>query len=60
MNEQGMWQEQLQNKYLTQKTFTRVKAKQNNSPFWKGLMGVKYEFFDMGSFIIGNGKKIRF
>jgi hypothetical protein len=23
-------------------------------------MGVKYEFFDMGSFIIGNGKKIRF
>jgi hypothetical protein len=35
LNEDGMWQEFLQNKYLRQKTLSEVKAKPTDSPFWR-------------------------
>jgi hypothetical protein len=31
-----------------------------DSPFWKGLMKVKEEFFNRGSFIVGNSEDTRF
>jgi hypothetical protein len=37
-----------------------VQAKPTDSPFWKGLMGVKDEFFKRGSFVIGDGASTRF
>jgi hypothetical protein len=37
-----------------------VTAKPTDSPFWKGLMGVKDEFFSRGSFWVGNGQQVRF
>ena len=43
-----MWQELLQAKYLRKKTLTKVQVKPTDSPFWKGLMGVKEEFFSRG------------
>jgi hypothetical protein len=43
LNEEGVWQELLQNKYLQSKTLSQVTAKPTDSPFWKGLMEVKDE-----------------
>ena len=60
LHEEGVWQEILQNKYLNNKTLSQVEAKPTDSPFWKGLMKVKDEFFNRGSFIIGDGRKTRF
>ena len=39
-----MWQEFLINKYLQGEMLFLVLAKPTESPFWKGLMGVKHEF----------------
>ena len=56
MSESGVWQELLRNKYLTQHTLSEVKAKPTDSPFWKGLLRVKDQFFNIGRFQIGNGE----
>jgi hypothetical protein len=45
LNEEGVWQELLHNKYLSQKTLAEVQAKPTDSPFWKVLMRVKDDFF---------------
>jgi hypothetical protein len=45
INEVRVWQEFLQNKYLHSKTLSQVEAKPLDSPFWKGLMKVKEDFF---------------
>ena len=45
LSEEGVWQELLHNKYLRGKTLSQVQAKPTDSPFWKGLMGVKSDFF---------------
>jgi hypothetical protein len=60
LNEKGVWQELLHNKYLSQKTLSEVQPKLNDSPFWKGLMKVKNEFFARGHFQIGDGANTRF
>lgn len=59
MNE-GVWEEIIQNKYLKTKTLSQVTAKPTDSPFWKGLMNVKDEFFKRGSLVVGNGQNTRF
>jgi hypothetical protein len=40
LNEDGVWQELLRNKYLHSKTLSQVSAQPFDSPFWKGLMRV--------------------
>jgi hypothetical protein len=45
LNEEGVWQELLYNKYLPNKSPSQVIAKPTDSTFWKGLMGVKDDFF---------------
>jgi hypothetical protein len=60
LNEDGVWQELLHNKYLRTKTLSQVTTKPTDSPFWKGLMGVKDDFFSRGSFKVGNGQNMRF
>ena len=45
LNEEGVWQELLINKYLGDKTLSQVHAKPLDSPFWRGLMKVKEYFF---------------
>jgi hypothetical protein len=60
LNEEGVWQELLQNKYLHSKTLAQVEAQPTDSPFWKGLMRVKEEFFNRGVFKVGNGRNTRF
>jgi hypothetical protein len=60
LNEEGVWQELLHNKYLSQKTLSQVQVKPSDSPFWKGLMQVKDDFFARGHFKIGDGSTVRF
>ena len=55
-----MWQELIQNKYLKLKTLSQVIAKPTDSQFWKGLMKVKDDFFQRGSFRVDNGQSTRF
>jgi hypothetical protein len=55
LSEEGVWQELLTNKHLNGKMLSQVQAKPTDSPFWKGIMGVKDEFFQRGSFVIGDG-----
>jgi hypothetical protein len=60
INEQGVWQELLQNKYLKNKTLSHVSAKPTDSQFWKGLMSVKDDFFRRGVMKVENGQNTRF
>ena len=50
----------LRNKYLTNKTLSQVQVQPGDSQFWSGLMKVKSEFFQYGSFILKDGTQIRF
>jgi hypothetical protein len=51
LNEQGVWQELIRNKYLHSQTLSQVSAKSDDSPFWKGLMKVKIDFFLLGGLL---------
>ncbi|WVZ54946.1 hypothetical protein U9M48_005671 [Paspalum notatum var. saurae] len=60
VNEDGLWQRLLRNKYLRDKTLTQLEKKPGDSHFWSGLMGIKDQFLNLGSFILKNGTQIRF
>jgi hypothetical protein len=60
LNEDNMWQQLLHNKYLKNETLSQVEVKPTDSPFWKGLMHVKQDFFTRGYFKIGNGTTVCF
>jgi hypothetical protein len=60
LSEDVVWQELLTNKYLRDQTLSQVQVKHTDSPFWKGIMGVKDKFFKCGSFNIGDGLGTRF
>ena len=55
-----MWHELLCNKYLRGKSLSQVQLKPTDSPFWRGIMLVKQEFFSRGSVVVGNGMGVRF
>ena len=59
LTEEGVWHELLHNKYIGSK-IAQIEAKPNDSPFWKGIMRVKDDFFKHISFTLGNGQGIRF
>jgi hypothetical protein len=58
--EDGVWQELITEKYLHSKSLSKVKVKTSDSPFWKGLMKLKDEFFEQGSFTVGNRESTHF
>jgi hypothetical protein len=60
INEEGLWQTILQNKYLSSQTIGKVDRKPGDSHFWAGLMKAKDTFLRHGSFHLNNGKQIRF
>jgi hypothetical protein len=60
INEDGMWQTILRNKYLTNQTIGKVDTKSGDSQFWAGLMKAKETVLRHGSFHLNNGKQIRF
>lgn len=60
INEEGMWQSLLKNKYLKNQTIAQVEKKPGDSLFWAGLMKVKSVFLSYGSFRLNDGYQIRF
>jgi hypothetical protein len=60
INTAGAWQQLIKNKNMGLKTITQVTRNPGDFQFWSGLMNVKNSFLSMGSFIIQDGKKIRF
>jgi hypothetical protein len=60
INEEGLWQTILRNKYLTRQTIGKVDRKPRDSHFWTVLMKAKEAFLVYGSFRLNNGKQIRF
>jgi hypothetical protein len=60
INEEGVWQDLLKRKYLSNKSLTQVKKRPGDSHFWAGLMKVKDQFIARGSFQIHNGSEARF
>jgi hypothetical protein len=45
LSEEGLWQQLLKKKYLSQKTLAEVETKPTDSPFWKGIMKFNGELF---------------
>lgn len=50
LNEDGMWQRLLTNKYLGGKSLTQASRKLGDSHFWAGLMNAKDQFLRWGRF----------
>jgi len=59
-NEDGLWQQLLQNKYIRDKTLGNCSKKPTDSHFSKGLMNVKTEFMRYGRFNLMDGTQTRF
>ena len=60
INEDGVWQNLLRRKYLTNKAITQVYKRPGDSHFWSGLMKVKDDFLAHGYFRIQKGTQVRF
>ena len=60
LNEDGMWQQLLKNKYLGENSLSQVSRRQGDSQFWSGLMNIKDQLLRGGHFKVGNGQATRF
>jgi hypothetical protein len=60
MNEQGIWQDLLRQKYMQDKAIRQTRRKLGDSQFWSGIMSVKELFLGFGTFQLNNGTNIRF
>jgi hypothetical protein len=60
LNEDGMWQELLRNKYIKDKTLGSYVKKPTDFHFWKSLMNIRDSFIELGSFKIKDGSQTRF
>jgi hypothetical protein len=59
-NTDGAWQHLLRNRYLGGKSITQVSIKPRDPHFWRGLMNIKDQFLNLGSFKLQDEKQIRF
>ena len=60
LTEDGVWLEIIKNKYLKGKPLTTVTIKLRDSQFWKGLMKVKNQFLQFGTFSAKSRVDVRF
>ena len=60
LNEDGIWQTLLRNKYLSSKCLSQVKIKHGDSHFRKGLLKSREVFLGCGTFKIKDGSQTRF
>lgn len=59
-NGNGLWQEILRKKYLTNITLSQVRKKPGDSHFWSSLMDVKDTFLSLCHRKVGDGTKTSF
>jgi hypothetical protein len=50
LNEEGVWQQLLKNKYFCMKSLTQTQGRPGDSHFWARLMKVKDDFLKWGHF----------
>ena len=60
INQEGIWQNLLRNKYLKNQTIVQVQKKAGDFHFWVRLVKVKDTFINFGTFRLNDGKQIRF
>jgi hypothetical protein len=60
LNENGVWQQILKNKYLGTKALNQVSCRPGNSQFWSDLIKVKDDFEGWGHFQVSDGQSTRF
>jgi hypothetical protein len=60
LNEDGMWQQLLKNKYLGDKSLIQIFRRPDDSHFWSGLMNIKDQFLRWGHFQVRDGQSTRF
>jgi len=60
LNEDGLWQQLLRNKYIESKTLGSCVKKASDSHFWKSLMNIKDMFMQLGHFVVKDGSQTRF
>jgi hypothetical protein len=60
INQDSLWHNLLRNKYLKSCTLSKVGRKPGDYHFLSGLLKVKDQFFGLSSFILKDGKQIRF
>ena len=60
LNEDGIWQTLLRNKYLSSKCLSQVKIKHGDSHFRKGLLKSREVFLGCGTFKIKDGSQTKF
>ncbi|WVZ76754.1 hypothetical protein U9M48_024697, partial [Paspalum notatum var. saurae] len=59
INEDGVWQQLLKNKYLGTKPLSQVEKKPGDSQFWSGLMKVKPIFLNGGVYKVNSGSQLK-
>jgi hypothetical protein len=60
LNEEGMWQSLLRQKYLANRTLSQAQRRASDSHFWSGLMMIKDLFMSKGTFQAKDGSQTRF
>jgi hypothetical protein len=60
LNEEGVWQQLLKNKYFSTKSLTQTQGRPGDSHFCASLMKVKDDFLKWGHFLVEEGSKTRF
>jgi hypothetical protein len=60
LNEDGVWKQMLEKKYLKGKTLSQVERRKGDSDFWSGLMEVKKLVLDRGRFQVQDDTQTRF
>jgi hypothetical protein len=59
LNEDDLWQEILNKKYLKNKMLSQVEKKKGGSQFWSRLMEVKNQFLERGGFMVQDDTQTR-
>jgi hypothetical protein len=59
-NSNGLWQKIIKEKYIKGKLLIFVRQKQDDSHFWKKILGLREMFYSHCRMIVGNGGKTSF
>lgn len=59
-NSNGLWQEIIKAKYIKDVPLISVKVRQNDSHFWRAILGLRDEFYKCCKKVVGNGKSTSF
>jgi hypothetical protein len=59
-NEDGIWQQIVNMKYIKNSPIYLVRQKQSDSPVWSDLLKVRHNYLSGRDFVVKNGRLISF